>query len=100
MRYAGRGPHQQARLRHFSTYDVFSGAMESYLVSLTEQTVTIDALATDFRFDAWEPIHTEYSYKYLSRDIDDLAAFTRFSVEARWHDSEKWFCDALWRVQR
>lgn len=88
------------KFRFFSTYNVFSGAMESYLVSLEPQRIYIEALRQDFEFKAWEPIHTEYSYKYLDTDIDRLAAFTRFSVEARWFDQRRWFCDALWRVEK
>ncbi len=86
--------------RHFSTYNVFSGAMESYLVSQREQTVHIGALHTTARFAPWEPIHTEYSYKYLPRDIAALAAHSGFAEEARFLDEKGWFCDALWRVDR
>ena len=85
--------------RHYGTYNVFTGAMESYIVSLVEQHVPIDALRTSFHFMPWEPIHTEYSYKYLEHDIGDLAAFTGFEVLARYHDDARWFCDALWRVR-
>ena len=88
------------KFRFFSTYNVFSGALESYLVSLVDQRVYIEALSQDFHFAPWEPIHTEYSYKYLDHDITDLAQFTRFAVEARWYDAQGWFCDALWRVEK
>lgn len=94
------GTFNPAKFRFFSTYNVFSGAMESYLVSLEDQRVYIEALRQDFHFKAWEPIHTEYSYKYLDDDVEQLAAFTRFSVEARWYDAKRWFCDALWRVEK
>ena len=85
--------------RHYGTYNVFTGAMESYIVSLKEQHVAIDALRTSFHFMPWEPIHTEYSYKYLDHDITDLAAFTGFEIVSRFCDDKKWFCDALWRVR-
>lgn len=84
--------------RHYATYNVFSGAMESYLVSLEPQTVRIEALEQTFTFDAWEPIHTEYSYKYLRTDIDALARDTGFEVEAHFEDERGWFVDAMWRV--
>lgn len=84
--------------RHYGTYNVFSGAMESYLVSLEPQVVRIDALDQSFAFDAWEPVHTEYSYKYLRTDVDDLAQSTGFEVVARFEDSRRYFVDALWRV--
>jgi L-histidine N-alpha-methyltransferase len=79
---------------------VFSGAMESYLVSLTRQTVTVRELKQSFAFDPYEPIHTEYSYKYLDSDIDALAAATGFTAVARWYDQKRWFADVLWRVDK
>lgn len=88
------------KFRHFATYNVFSGAIESYLVSLEEQDVTIDALENVFHFRAWEPIHTEYSYKYLKSDIHDLAAKTGFHIEAEYFDTKQYFVDALWRVKK
>lgn len=84
--------------RHYGTYNVFTGAMESYIVSLSAQTVRIEALRHDFTFEAWEPIHTEYSYKYLPEDVSSLAEYTGFEVIDRFHDGKAWFCDALWRV--
>lgn len=86
--------------RHFSTYNVFSGAMESYLVSMKEQSVRVGALHATARFAPWEPIHTEYSYKYLPSDIAALAQHSGFAEEERFVDTQGWFCDALWRVER
>lgn len=88
------------RFRHFGTYDVFSGAMESYLVSLERQSVAIDALHVAFEFEPWEPIHTEYSYKYLRSDVTTLARDTGFAIEAEFLDAKKWFLSSLWRVER
>jgi L-histidine N-alpha-methyltransferase len=88
------------KFRHYGTYNVFSGAMESYLVSLEHQTVNIAALNQAFVFEAWEPIHTEYSYKYLESDIKALADSTGFEVENAFHDRRGWFTDSLWRVRK
>lgn len=88
------------RFRHFGTYNVFSGAMESYLVGMEEQEVTIDEIGRSFTFQPWEPIHTEYSYKYLESDIDLLASATGFCVEEHLYDSRRFFVDSLWRVQK
>ena len=49
-------------------------------------------------FEAFEPILTEYSYKYLESDIERLAQETGFTVELNFYDSRKWFVDAVWRV--
>lgn len=86
--------------RHYGTYNVFSGAMESYLVSLEAQIVEVEALEQRFAFDAWEPVHTEYSYKYLRSDVDALAHDTGFEVVERFEDAKGWFLDALLRVKR
>lgn len=73
--------------------------MESYLVSLENQEVFIDAISFKFQFQAWEPIHTEYSYKYLESDIDALAEATGFTKEAQFFDRRRWFTNALFRVE-
>jgi len=86
--------------RHFATYDVFSGAMQSYIVSLKRQSVTIRDLQSTFEFDEWEPIHTEYSYKYLQKDIDDLADKTGFKIIEQYYDNSGWFTDSLWQVEK
>ncbi len=84
--------------RHFGTYNVFSGAMESYLVSLRAQQVHIAEIGQTFEFESWEPIHTEYSYKYLESDIDELAAATGYEITERFRDRRGWFVDTLLRV--
>lgn len=88
------------RFRHFATYDVFSGAMESYLVSLEAQTVFIEEIGVSFEFEPWEPIHTEYSYKYLETDIDQLAAASGFTIVNKLFDRRRWFTDAVFRAEK
>jgi L-histidine N-alpha-methyltransferase len=89
-----------SKFRHYSSYDVFSGAMESYLVSLEAQTVFIKEIGQTFSFKAWEPIHTEYSYKYLESDIEELAEATGFLVEKKLYDSKRYFVDYIWKVNK
>ncbi len=86
--------------RHYATYNVFSGAMESYLVSLEKQLVFVKEIGQSFEFDPWEPIHTEYSYKYLESDIRKLAEETGFIPEMQMHDSRGYFTDCIWRVRK
>jgi uncharacterized SAM-dependent methyltransferase len=86
--------------RHFGTYNVFSGAMESYLVSLTSQKVWIEAIGQHFEFDAWEPLHTEFSYKYLESDVQSLADATGFEIEGRFADRRTWYVNSLWRATK
>jgi len=85
------------QFRHYSTYNVFNGAMESYLVSLAQQTVYISALQLSIDFKPWEPIHTEYSYKYLRTDVEALARDTGHQIERTWTDTRGWFVSSLWR---
>ena len=88
------------RFRHFASYNVFSGAMESYLVSKGDQTIMIQDIGQSFSFDPWEPIHTEYSYKYLESDIVKLAEDTGFVSVEQFYDPAKFFTDVLWRVEK
>ncbi len=87
-----------SKFRHYSTYDVFSGAMESYLVSLEHQNVFIETIGQIFSFEAWEPIHTEFSYKYLESDIQELADSTGYTIVKQLYDSKHYFVDSIWRV--
>lgn len=88
------------QFRHIGTYDVFSGAMESYLVSLQEQEVFIEEIGRSFRFGPWEPIHVEYSYKYLDTDIDQIAFETGYKVREHLYDSNRYFIDSVWEVKK
>ena len=93
-----RGDFAHDRFRFFATYDVFGGSINSYLVSLAEQSVFVGAIGQRFHFRPWEPIRTEYSYKYLESDIESLAAETGFRVETQLYDARRFFADSLWRV--
>jgi L-histidine N-alpha-methyltransferase len=88
------------RFEHYSTYNVLSGAVESYLVSRERQRVGIEALKTHFSFQAWEPIHTEVSKKYLPQDISSMAGETGFEVVDEMCDLRRYFSDSLWRVRK
>ena len=86
-----------SRFRHFGTYDVFSGAMESYLVSMEKQSVFIEQIGRSFTFEEWEPIHTEYSYKYLISHIETLAVETGYEIYEHLFDTKRYFVDSIWR---
>ncbi len=88
------------KFRFFATYNVFSGAIESYLVSLENQEVSIQKLGQTFSFRSWEPIHTEYSYKYLASDILELAEATGYQIIKQLFDSKRYFTDSVWKVQK
>jgi len=88
------------KFRFYPSYNVFSGAIESYLVSQLEQSVFVKHIGQSFTFEAWEPIHTEYSYKYLESDIEGLAANTGYKIEMQLYDSKRYFVDSVWRVEK
>ncbi len=88
------------KFRHYATYNVYSGAMESYLVSLEKQIIYIDAFNGSYSFEAIEPIHVEYSHKYSLTQIDGLAHKTGFEVVENFSDARKYFVDTLWRVSK
>jgi len=84
----------------YSSYDVLEGAIQSYLVSKKKQEVFIGELNRLFSFNAWEPIHTESSYKFLMEDIEKIAEKNRFEIVENFFDSERYFVDSLWRVKK
>ena len=49
-------------------------------------------------FKPWEPIRTEFSYKYLESDIRSLADATNFKVIDQFYDSRRHFTSSLWQV--
>ena len=89
-----------SKFRFFSTYEVYSGAIESYLVSLVEQEIPIKDIGRSFYFRSWEAIHTEYSYKYHISDIEGLAAETGYRVKEHLFDSRRYFVDSIWEVKK
>lgn len=93
------GEFELSGFRHYRTYNAVSGAMESYLISTRRQEVWVGALERSFRFEAWEPIQTEYSHKYLESEIESMAEEHGFSMIGRFVDSRGYFLDALWRVR-
>lgn len=88
------------QFQHFPTYNVYTGAMESYLISLQKQTVYVEALDASITFEKIEPIHVEYSYKYLLSQIEDFALQNGFVPIQNFIDSDGFFVDALWQVKK
>jgi dimethylhistidine N-methyltransferase len=76
-----------ATFRHRAEYREDEGRVVLELESLRDQTVRIDALATEFDFAAGERIHVEDSYKYSLREIEALAQAAGFEVERQWLDA-------------
>lgn len=83
---------------YYTTYNPFTGAIESFLISLTEQEVFIEGLKKNFRFEAFEPIHTEYSFKYSFSQMKSIAERTGFKVKRSFTDKEEHFANSVWEV--
>jgi L-histidine N-alpha-methyltransferase len=79
---------------HYQTYDPETGACKSYLVSSTEQTVTVAGTPISFQEGEW--IFTEVSQKYSMKEIEVLAANSGFSMDTTFFDSKRWFVDVIW----
>ncbi|MBS9525061.1 L-histidine N(alpha)-methyltransferase [Litoribacter alkaliphilus] len=84
------------KFKHWPIYDPVSGECKSFLVSLEEQQVFIEALNKTFQFTHAEPIFTEVSKKYGLHDIDALSQEKGFKVEKNFMDDEAFFSDSLW----
>ncbi len=86
--------------QHYAAYNPMLGAMESYLLALREQQVYIEALQREFSFTAFEPIHLEYSFKFLPADIEYLSHQSGYSIVENFTDPHERFIDSLWQVNK
>ena len=76
---------------HEAVYNVEEGRIGMYLVSLREQSVSIEALDLEVAFAADERVHTENSYKYSTAEIEALAQAAGLALEAQWFDEGRRF---------
>lgn len=88
------------KFQHFGVYNPTLGAMESYLLPCDEQNIYINELKRSFHFDAFEPLHLEYSFKFLKSDIEFLSKQTGFLVEKHFTDKNDYFINSLWKVRK
>jgi len=86
--------------QHYGFYNPNLGAMESHLISLLNQEVTISTLKRSFNFKKFEAIHLEYSYKFLPSDIEQLCSQTGFSLMRNFADEKAYFLNSLLRVTK
>lgn len=86
------------KFKHYGFYNPYRGTMESYLISLANQTINIEATNQSFHFDQFEPMHLEYSHKFTPSGITKLAQRNGFDVTQLFTDKKDYFIDALWQV--
>jgi uncharacterized SAM-dependent methyltransferase len=84
---------------HYASYDPDNGACKSYLVSLAMQDICIgDNNLIHFEKD--ETIFMEISQKYSIEVINKTAMESGFTPIAYFFDSNKYFTDVIWRVEK
>jgi len=85
---------------HHGFYNPHSGAMESFLISLCEQKVVVRDFEQAITFHQFEPIHLEYSHKYLLSEIESLCNETGFTMVNNFFDDKNYYVNSLWRVRQ
>ena len=84
----------------YSFYDPVAGEVRSFIVSISDQVVSLDHYGASFPFKKGEVIHTELSKKYHRTEIDELAVATGFLTKQHFQDANQYFTDALWCRQK
>jgi L-histidine N-alpha-methyltransferase len=83
---------------HHGFYNPNIGAMESHLISLCDQAVNIGVLERPILFHKFEPLHLEYSYKYLLPEIEFMSSEAGFKIVKNFIDENNYFISSLWQV--
>ncbi len=83
--------------QHRAVYNGNVGAMESWIIPTSDQTVTLGPIAQNatFLLRAWEGIRAERSYKYTLDLIKEMAAGAGFSIVKNF--VEGGYCVSLWK---
>lgn len=84
--------------RFYPYYNPQTGELTSHLVSQKDQTVTIEALNMEVKFEQWESIHTEISKKHTIKEVESLAKAAGFTVKEHFLDSKAYFVDSLLEI--
>jgi len=79
--------------KHWPVYDPETGTAKSFLVSTTQQKVTLKKLNIEVNFAPWESIHTEISQKYDDDVVQWLAQEAGLKITAQFSDTQKQFTD-------
>lgn len=84
--------------KHFPSYDPYTGAVRTYLISKVRQEVYIEAINETIKFLPWEPVFTEISQKFNMVDVENLAHKTGFKVKENFYDKNSYFVDSVWEL--
>ncbi len=83
------GTFDRDQFKHRAIWNKAASRIETYLVSLRDQTVEIDGKA--FHFGEGEAVHTENSHKYTVKGFAAFAAQHGFRVRQCWTDPDDLF---------
>jgi uncharacterized SAM-dependent methyltransferase len=81
--------------RHKVRWNGELSRIEMHLESLIRQTVEIPALGIEVNLKRGETIHTENSYKFTPKQLEQMLARSGFRLQERWMDEKKWFSEVL-----
>lgn len=84
-----------SKFEHVPYYKEKEGIAKSYLKSLAQQDVFIEAIKTTFSFDAEECIHTEISRKYNDKIMNAILSQSSLEIANKFVDSKLYFADYL-----
>jgi L-histidine Nalpha-methyltransferase len=85
------GTFDLGKFLHRAFFNSTMSRIEMHLESQINQTVYIEAMDEYVYFKKGETIHTENSYKFTDKLIDELAASAGLKAVKRWKDSNNWF---------
>jgi L-histidine N-alpha-methyltransferase len=76
---------------HKAFFNAKESRIEMHLVSLIEQSVRVRELDEEFNFAKGETIHTENSYKFTTKMIEEIAGAAGLKILDKWCDSKEYF---------
>ncbi len=82
--------------KHTPRYDKQKGVAYSYITSLADQDVRIDALDQSFHFNEGDRVFTEVSRKYDDKALETITNHTSLVLKNKIFDSKEYFCDAIY----
>jgi dimethylhistidine N-methyltransferase len=89
------GNFDPSQFEHYPTYDPATGACKSYLVSKTDQEISISGQTFEFKEN--EFIFMEISQKYSVEETEDMAKKSGFKTVNHFFDHKQWFVDTVWQ---
>ena len=84
-----------ANFDHYIKYNKKDQRIEMYLQSLYDQSVIIAKAQIKMHLKKGEMIHTEYSHKYTTQQIQTILTKAGFTVRHIWSDDSQYFALAL-----